>query len=165
MPTLTSLRPHPEGSAGPETADGASFDLVRLKQVHRNTPYVILFSVFTAVVTSTVLAGKVPALVLAAWLGGNALTVIALSLGWQRTRTDTVDALRAWERHLVALSLAQGLLWFGLFCAENAATFPQRAPVQMMAYATVLTGTVVYCISLPAFWRWCHCWWQASCSG
>ena len=151
MRNLAAPTPQPKPGTGTESADVAGFDLVRLRQVHRNTPYIILFSVFTAVVTGMVLAGRVPALVLAAWLGGNALAVIGLSRGWRRVQTDAVDALRAWERQLAAGLLAQGLLWFGLFCAENAATFDQRAPVQMMAYATVFTGTVVYCISLPAF--------------
>lgn len=87
MHNIAARPPQPEPGTGAQTACDPDFDLVRLKQIHRSTPYIILISVFTAVVTSMVLAGRKPAQLLAAWLGGNALDILVLSLDWQHARS------------------------------------------------------------------------------
>ena len=128
-----------------------SFDLVRLKHIHRNAPYCIFFSAFSAAAAAILLAGHVAPALLALWLGGNALSIAGLGIDWQRSRSGTVVALRAWETRLTLGLLLQGVLWFALFYADNTASVTTRASVQLLAYVTAFTATVVYCLSLPAF--------------
>ena len=131
--------------------DEPGLDLVRLKHIHRNTPYTIFFSAFCAIAAAMLLAGHIAPPLLGLWLVGNALTIAALAIDWQRTRSGAVAALQSWENRLTLGLLLQGVLWFALFYADNTASATARASVQMLAYITVFTATAVYCLSLPAF--------------
>ena len=130
-----------------------SFDAVRLRQLHRGAPYTLLLSVFSCVVAATVLAGRTAWPVLALWLGGGLLLAALMGIDHQRTRAkiDDVAALQRWEWRMASALLLQGGLWLLLFAATPLHSAPERTPVQLLAFATTFTATVVFATSLRNF--------------
>ena len=137
----------------PAPAPGISFDAVRLRQLHRGAPYTLLLSVFSCVAAATVLAGRTAWPVLAAWLGGGLLLSVLMGLDHRRTRAklDDAAALQRWEWRLAAALLLQGGLWLLLFAATPLHSSPERTPLQLLAFATTFTATVVFATSLRSF--------------
>ena len=145
----------PQVALPPPTAPipSISFDAVRLRQLHRGMPYTLLLSVFSCVAVATVLAGHTSWAVLEAWLGGGLLLAALMGIDHRRTRARIEDlaALRRWEWRLAGALLLQGGLWLLLFVATPLTAAIEPTPVQLLAFATTFTATVVFATSLRSF--------------
>ena len=147
----------PAGPALPVTPDRRTstpgFELVRLRQLHRNAPYAVLFGLFCCVVAAVTLAGKASLPVITVWSAGGGLLSILLGLDLRRTLPDLgqLPAMQAWERRLATGMLIQGGLWFVLFNLSQPDSLTLRLQLQMLAFATTFTGTVIYATSLRCY--------------
>ena len=129
------------------------FDAVRLHQIYRNAPYVLLFNLFACVVAATVLAGRIPWSMLSIWIGGGVCLSIALGADLRRSRNhlERDGVLQAWERRLAGGLAIQGALWLLLFVVTQFSAMAERIPLQMLAFAVTFTATVVFATSLRCY--------------